>query len=157
MLKYFYAEVILLKCLFAHVHCRQSALPIQQLKNVTFTSPQGLSNRCQCRILLQKRGFVATVPNQSQEKLPGRPTRPDNIGTPVLEHQSTSAAWLGRVRMFRFWRIAFDKFIFIHTIPFGMDSPDGTVETGAFQLDGVEVPSLYREETGSLQAAAARG
>lgn len=107
--------------------------------------------------LTAKKGSVATVPNQCQEKLPGRPTRPDNIGAPVIEHQSTSAAWLGRVRVFRFWRIAFDKFIFMDRIPFGMDSPDGTVETGAFQLDGVEVPSLHREETGSLQAAAARG
>ena len=66
MLKGFYAEVLLLKCLFAHVHCRRSALPVHQLKNVTFRSPQGLSNGCQRRILLQKR--VPWPPYQTNAK-----------------------------------------------------------------------------------------
>lgn len=101
--------------------------------------------------------LVTTVPNQSQEKLPSRPTRPDNIDAPVIENHFTSAACLGRARAFRFCRVAFDKSFSEAIIIYGIDVPTESSEHGALQLDGVEVQSLYREETGSLEAEAARG
>lgn len=140
----------MLKCLYAQVHYCRSASPAQALANVTFTFPHGLSNRCQSQILTAKRAFATTIPNQCQEKLPSRPTRPEDIDAPGVEHQSASAAYLGHARAVRFRRVDFGKSFLMGEIPCAIDAPDGSGKHGALQLDGVEVPSLHREETGSL-------
>ena len=152
VMKYLYAEVLSCACALPpkciacsstfkrHVHI--SARPIE---------PMSVSD------LTAKGGFVTTIPNQCQKQLPSRPTRPENIEAPVIEHQFTSAAYLGHARTRRFRRVEFGKSSFMGEIPCRIDAPDGSSKHRALQLDEVVVPSLHREETDSLQAKAARG